>query len=149
MNIVDKAVALALKAHHGDVNKHDDSPYLLHLHAVSVLVREAGGDPAQIAIAWLHDSVEDGKISFQQIREALAGEAEVERVIAGVDGMTKRPGESNEDYYWRCKANADSCFVKLRGDIVHNFGRNHQIPDDNTRLRMAKKYSLGVDILSR
>lgn len=149
MNIIDKAQHLALKAHHGHVNQHDGSPYILHLHAVSVLVREAGGDAAQIAISWLHDSVEDGMLTYQEIREALVGESEAERVIAGIDGMTKRPGEPRTDYAWRCKANPDSCFCKLRGDIVHNFGRNHLIQDDETRLRMAKKYSEYVDILSR
>lgn len=33
-------------------------------------------------------------------------------------------------------------------DLNDNFRRNHMITDDGKRLRMAGKYSLGLDILS-
>lgn len=149
MNIVDKARQFALRAHFGVANKHDGEPYVLHLDRVFCLVRDAGGDEVQQAVAWLHDTVEDTDVTLQDIRVAFAGHIEAERIVAGVDGMSKRKGETNAEYYWRVKANDDSAFVKSRGDHVDNFGRNHYLDDPEKQLRMAKKYSEGVDILLR
>ena len=62
--------------------------------------------------------------------------------------MTKRKGETNEDYYWRVKQNPHATRVKIC-DLLDNFGRNHLVEDEEKRLRMAAKYSLGFDILCR
>jgi len=147
MNLVDRARQLAIAAHHGDTNQHDGEPYLLHLDRVFCLIRDEGGSTVEQAIAWLHDSYEDGKISLQTIRVALGDDIEADMVVAGVDAISKRKGETLEDYYHRCKANANARFVKLRGDMVDNFSRNHKITDEATKLRMASKYSLGMSIL--
>lgn len=158
MNIVDAARQIAINAHGGDRNKHDGEIYLLHLDRVYVNVREAGGTEIQQAIAWLHDVLEDTSMTIPrlgQIFVELVGNyglkstiGEDMDIIAAVDTLTKRKGESNEDYYHSVKLNPDARFVKLNGDIKDNFRRNHLIADEETRLRMAKKYSLGVDILS-
>lgn len=148
MNISDAAMLLAMEAHNGHTNKHDGEPYIKHLARVWVHVRDAGGSEVQQAIAWLHDSVEDNKIDYSDIGEAFYDfpREDINAVVRGVDAITKR-SESNEQYYRRLKLNEDARFVKLHGDIVDNFSRNHRIKDEATRLRMAAKYSLGVDIL--
>lgn len=148
MTIVDAAMQIAITAHGGDRNKHDGTIYLLHVARVWANVRDAGGDEVQQAIAWLHDAVEDTSLTYDDIREFLGTFPEADRVVQGVRGMTKIKGESNRDYYYRCKENEDSRFVKLRGDIVDNFRRNYLIIDPATRDRMTTKYSLGMDILS-
>jgi (p)ppGpp synthase/HD superfamily hydrolase len=158
MNIVDAARQIAISAHGGDRNKHDGEIYLLHLDRVYVNVRDAGGTEVQQAIAWLHDVLEDTSMTIQRLGEIFVelihshglrlSIGDDIRVISAVDVLTKMKGESNIDYYHRVKMNPDARFVKLNGDIVDNFRRNHLIADEETRLRMAKKYSLGVDILS-
>jgi (p)ppGpp synthase/HD superfamily hydrolase len=143
---------IAVETHGGDRNKHDGEMYTLHLARVWINVRDAGGDEVQQAIAWLHDSIEDTPLTFLDLRAKLVtsqGHAlDADRVVQGVRGMTKVIGETNEEYYHRCRENEDSRFVKLHGDLVDNFRRNHQITDPATKERMTHKYSLGMDILS-
>lgn len=159
-NVVEIAQGIALEAHAGDKNKHDGELYLLHVHRVAVLTREycdshkMGADRRvdSVAVAWLHDVVEDTSWTLNDIRtrfqQNLVGGNRVDRIVLAVDALTKRTGESNEEYYHRVKANWLARDVKLYADMVDNFRRNHLITDDATRARMAKKYSLGVDILS-
>lgn len=152
MTLVDTAMKIAIEAHGGDRNKHDGEMYTLHLLRVWINVREAGGDEVQQAIAWLHDAVEDTALTFADLSSALERDnldlETIRRIVRGVRGMTKIKDETNEEYYHRCRENADSRFVKRIGDIPDNFGRNHKIKDDATKLRMATKYSMGVSILT-
>lgn len=154
MNIEDKAMLIAIEAHGGDRNKHDGEMYLLHVARVVTNVKDAGGGYVERAVAWLHDVYEDTPMSLNDIRSCLIGNdydydlSAIDIVINAVDSLSKRSGESNEDYYERVKRNDVARFVKLRGDLVDNFRRNHKIKDEDTKARMAKKYSLGMDILS-
>lgn len=148
MNIVDRAEQIALIAHFGMKNKHDDEPYVLHLQRVYIAVRDAGNDEVRQAIAWLHDTVEDTELTFRDILDDFDGNEISARIASGVLSLTKRAGEPNERYYQRVKNNPDAIAVKIH-DIHDNFGRNHLIEDQETKLRMAKKYSLGLDILTR
>lgn len=143
MNIIDLAQKVALEAHHGVSNKHDGEPYVLHLQRVSIAVRDAGGSPEEQALAWLHDVVEDTDVTLLDIVNIFGSE-----MSQDVDAISKRPGETNEQYYVRCKGRPRAKRVKLC-DLHDNFGRNHLIEDDAKRLRMAKKYSFGIDILAR
>lgn len=145
MPLIDRAMHIALSAHGGDRNKHDGELYILHPHRVAQLVRNAGGDDVQIAVAWLHDVVED---TAWTLSDLMAAFPDAPRVVAGVDGMTKRKGESLEDYWARCKSNRDSHFCKYNGDGPDNFRRNHLIRDDATRARLASKASRMFDALS-
>lgn len=157
MGIVDTAMRLSLEHHHGVVNKHDGEPYILHVHRVaSNFGEDTLDDQIAKAIAWLHDACEDENLEGVKLTnrevfetfEALVGASVAGRIAEGVDAMTKRKGESNTDYYWRVKRNADATRVKIC-DILDNFGRNHRIADEATRLRMGAKYSEGLDILCR
>lgn len=138
MDIINRAIALALASHGGDKNKHDGELYILHPHRVAILVEEAGGDEVQVAIAWLHDTVEDTAL---QLSDIYATFPDAPRIGQGVDAMTKRVGETRIDYWGRIKGNSDALFVKLRGDGIENFRRNHKIVDPAKRERLAAKYS--------
>ena len=154
MRVVDAAMLTALEAHGTQTNKHDGELYALHLARVWINASERGGTKVQQAIAWLHDSVEDTPLTLQSLQFLLIDRIDlphggvIDAIVAGVDGMTKRNGETLEEYYRRCKDNPDSRFVKLHCDIVDNFRRNYLIADDEKRLKMAYKYSMGVDILT-
>lgn len=150
MNLVDKAQQLALTAHFGHKNAHDSEPYVLHLQRVYIAVRDAGLDEIHQAVAWLHDSLEDTDLTPDDIIKELGYGQEAAAVCSGVMSMTKARGgkETNERYYMRVKNNPVAAAVKIH-DLHDNFGRNHLIEDDETRLRMAKKYSLGIDMLTR
>lgn len=141
MTLLDTAIAIALRYHHGQVNKHDGEPYILHPHRVATRVRDAGLPEDYQAVAWLHDVLEDTELTFSELLTMVPSE-----IALAVLMLTKTKGMSNEDYYKMLAGQRLAGTVKLF-DIDENFGRNHLIEDDATRLRMAKKYSLGIDML--
>lgn len=152
-SIADTATAIALRAHHGHVNKHDGEPYILHVHRVaSNFGSDTIEDELRQAVAWLHDAVEDTDYTLDDIWRDFSkfGASIAGRIHDGVRAITKHAGghETNEEYYERVARNDIARDVKIR-DILDNFGRNHMIEDDATRDRMAAKYSLGLDRLCR
>lgn len=149
MHFVDIAIQLALKSHHGVTNKHDGEPYILHVHRVA---SNFDTRSFECAVAWLHDSVEDTDLTLRDINKALhshqIGQEDCNTILDAVDAMTKRRGESNSEYYQRVRRNEIARNVKI-ADIHDNFGRNYLIEDEATRLRMAKRYSQGIEALCR
>lgn len=145
---------IALEQHAGTINKHDGELYLLHVARVATGARTLssafGADPdIAEAVGWLHDTVEDTDITLSLLQERISGvtsQTVVEEIIQAVRLLTKVQGQTLEDYYTQIAANGLASCIKT-ADISDNFGRNHLIKDDATRLRMGKKYSLGMDIL--
>lgn len=151
MTIRNTAIRLALEAHQGDRNKHDGELYLLHVARVAALVEARGGDDVDIAVAWLHDTVEDTILNYDDITQAFLPYLDPDRhpvleIVEAVRAITKVAGESNNDYYHRVKLNPVARRVKLC-DMHDNFSRNHLVVDPETAARLAKKYSLGMMIL--
>jgi (p)ppGpp synthase/HD superfamily hydrolase len=59
-DLVSLAEAFARKAHAGQTRKGAAAePYTQHLEEVAGFVARHGGDPVAVAVAWLHDTVED------------------------------------------------------------------------------------------
>ncbi|MEA3372783.1 MAG: HD domain-containing protein [Campylobacterota bacterium] len=92
--IIKRASEYAISAHKriDQRRKYTGQPYHVHLKAVSKTVSEAGGDAAQVAAAWLHDTVEDTPATFEDI------EMEFGKDIATlVEELTdvSRPGDGN------------------------------------------------------
>ncbi|MET9010397.1 HD domain-containing protein [Streptomyces olivaceoviridis] len=128
--------AVARAAHEGQTDKAG-LPYAEHLAAVAQGVRARGGDPEQIAAAWLHDSVEDDALS----RQWLAVADLTPRTKAIVDALTKRPGEELEAYARRILATPGALLVK-EADLAHNADpRRLAALDEPTRTRLAEKYA--------
>ncbi|MFF8727355.1 HD domain-containing protein [Streptomyces sp. NPDC015171] len=128
--------ALARAAHEGQTDKAG-RPYAEHLAAVAEGVRARGGDPEQIAAAWLHDSVEDAALSEEWLAEA----ALTARTKAIVRALTKRPGEGPEAYARRVLAAPGALLVK-ESDLAHNADpRRLAVLDGPTRKRLTEKYA--------
>lgn len=62
-----RALQFAALAHEGQKRKYTGEPYINHPIAVAELVRGAGGTPAMIAAAYLHDVVEDCGVSQSDV----------------------------------------------------------------------------------
>lgn len=88
-------------------------PYILH--CLKVMYYLKSDDEELQCIALGHDLVEDTDVTYAQLREMGFSE----RVIEGIRGMTKVPGETNDEYMARIKANPDCIRVKLC-DLRHN-----------------------------
>ena len=69
MELVNEAVAFAVKAHDGMRRKKSGLPYILHPLEAAVIVGTMTDDQNVIAAAVLHDVVEDAGVSIEEIAE--------------------------------------------------------------------------------
>lgn len=105
-------LSIAAKAHEGQFDKAG-KPYMLHVLEVMRLV--ASEDEELNCIAVGHDLFEDTKVTAQQ----LLSYGFTQRVVSGIQAMTKTPGISYAQYKEQVKANPDSVIVK-KADLRHN-----------------------------
>ncbi|RYG78838.1 bifunctional (p)ppGpp synthetase/guanosine-3',5'-bis(diphosphate) 3'-pyrophosphohydrolase [Yimella sp. RIT 621] len=83
VTLLERAYAVAEHAHRGQTRKSGD-PYITHPLAVTTILAELGMQPAVLAAALLHDTVEDTDYSLTQLREDFG-----EEIALLVDGVTK------------------------------------------------------------
>ena len=84
-DLVQRAQIFSTKAHGeiGQVRKYTDEPYIVHPASVAARVMTVSNDEHLIAAAWLHDTVEDTKVTMKDIR------AEFGETVAGlVESLT-------------------------------------------------------------
>lgn len=133
--MLNKAIQIATRAHNGQVDQAGQ-PYILHPLRV-MLNRET--ELEQIC-AVLHDVIEDSDITLEYLRQEGFSQA----VITAVDCLTKRAGESYDDYIGRILTNETACRVKL-ADLLDNMNLTriaNPSEEDKAKLR---KYELAAD----
>jgi (p)ppGpp synthase/HD superfamily hydrolase len=135
-HIISEAIAFATKMHHGQFDKAE-KPYILHVLKVMHYVKS--NDEELLAIALLHDVVED---CFEGRHEegyaALKEIGMTKRVIDAVRLLTKVPDQTNEEYLARIETNIDAIRVKL-ADLRHNMDpRRMKGITEKDRSRMDK-----------
>ena len=138
MSTLERAIAIAADAHAGQVDKAG-APYILH--PLRVMLRVPTGD-AQI-VAVLHDVVEDSDVTPEQLRAAGFSET----VLAALESVTKRPGESYDDFVARAGQNPLGKVVKL-ADLAENSDLSriaHPTAADHARL---EKYRRAIESLA-
>jgi len=146
---IEEAIALALRVHAGQADKRG-KPYVLHVLAVALAFSEAE-ETLQIVGA-LHDAVEDSDLTLDDL--ATAGYPE--EVVAGVDAVTRRAGESYNAYLDRAASNPLGLKVKV-ADAEHNLRRCRLAAGDvmlpaakrEEFRRMAEKYNKAIDRVLR
>ena len=119
MNTLALAIQFASDRHAQQVDK-GGKPYILH--PLRVMMRLRTNDEELMAIAVLHDVVEDCGVTFYELR-ALGFS---ERIVRAVNLLTRRPGESYEYFIEQLAGNKDALRVK-REDLRDN--------SDITRMR--------------
>jgi (p)ppGpp synthase/HD superfamily hydrolase len=110
MATLEDAIALATEAHRGQQDKAGQ-PYILH--PLRVMFRVETAEERMVAV--LHDVVEDTPITLEELRARGFSE----RVVAAVDGLTRRVGESYEAFVARSAADPLARRVKL-ADLEDN-----------------------------
>jgi len=136
MNL-EQAIALAAKAHEGQVDKAG-SPYILH--PLRMMLRLE--DLEERIVAVLHDVVEDCGVTFERLRE----EGFSETVIAAVDAVTRREPETYEEFVARAAGNQIGRRVKL-ADLEDNSDLS-RIADPGPRdLERLEKYRRAIATL--
>jgi (p)ppGpp synthase/HD superfamily hydrolase len=126
MSTLERAIAIAVEAHAGQKDK-SGAAYILHPLRVMARVNS----DAEKTVAILHDVVEDTPWTFDRLRQ----EGFSEEVIQAIDCVTKREGESYDDFVKRSAPNSIARRVKI-ADLEDNMDirRNEAVsPKDAER----------------
>jgi (p)ppGpp synthase/HD superfamily hydrolase len=132
----EQALKLATKAHEGQTRWDPNVPYITHPLAIA----EHFDCPVHKTVAILHDVVEDTDVTLEDIRLEFG-----EEIAASIDAITKRDGETYDQYLIRVMVNPVASNVKIK-DIEHNVSTLPTKKDAKTRLR-RERYALARFIL--
>jgi (p)ppGpp synthase/HD superfamily hydrolase len=115
-------------------------PYVLHCLKVMYYVKSDDEEIQCIALG--HDLVEDCDVTYQSLQDA----GFTPRIIEGIRAMTKVPGETDEEYLAKIKANPDAIRVKL-ADLRHNSDiRRLKGVSEKDIKRIAKYHSMYLEL---
>jgi (p)ppGpp synthase/HD superfamily hydrolase len=134
-----KMLLMATNAHAGQFDR-GGAPYILH--PLKVMHYLKSDDEELQCIALGHDIIEDTATTYKDLRDAEF----TERIIVAIDALTKRLGETYEEYKVRVFANRDAMKVKLC-DLRHNTDiRRLKGVRDKDLERMAKYQRFYLEI---
>ena len=126
---LEHAVAIATQAHAGQVDKAGE-PYIEHPLRV---MRAMATEPERI-VAVLHDVVEDTPVTLEQLR----ADGFSDDVLAAVEALTKRPGESRMQSAARAKLNPIALGVKLADNLDNQDLSRIAVPTAKDHARIAE-----------
>ena len=138
MSTLERAIAIAAEAHAGVADK-GGAPYILHPFRVLFRVTT----PEQRIVAVLHDVVEDSDWTI----EALRAEGFSEAILAALESVTRRGGESYEDFVARAAADPIGRVVK-RADLEDNSDLSRISSPTEKDLTRVEKYRRALAQLS-
>ena len=122
---IDRALAIASRAHGGEFRRGSDVPYVMHpVHVAMILVRYGLSEDVVIA-GLLHDVLEDSDLYSEEDLRGEFGDEVVGLVLAVTenkgDGETKRPWRvrKNEAIARLRKGTPDEAALKA-ADAIHN-----------------------------
>lgn len=134
--LVEKAYTFAQTAHKTDI-RYSGEPYFVHPAAAAKILAELGMDSATIAAGLLHDTIEDGKATEEEVKNLFGAE-----VLFLVDGVTKlgqhkyrgaeRHAESLRRLLVATSADVRVLIIKL-ADRYHNMLTISHVPEHKQR----------------
>ena len=131
MSLSTRAELFAKSIHANQVDKAG-KPYIEHLQAVVNNLVEPSEE--MVAVAWLHDSVEDTEQSIDDLTCYFGQE-----VAEAVRAITKLDGEHYDKYLARVKNNLIEMQVKI-ADLKHNMDLTMLPVITNKDLARKEKY---------
>ena len=131
--MMEKALSIALKAHHGQEDKAG-CPYINHPLTVATF---CAGDPVAMTVALLHDVVEDTDYIFEELEKEFPAE-----IIDALRLVTHAEGEPYMDYIRRIKESGNAIALKVKiADMRHNMDTSRiDNPDARAIWRLEEKY---------
>lgn len=114
--IVNEARLAAIRAHGNQ--GYDIFPYEKHLQDVVDILAVAGYGAIYQAAGWLHDSMEDGRLSYNDIRKHFGFQI-AEMVYAVTDELGRNRKERKAKTYPKIRANTDAVAIKLADRIAN------------------------------
>jgi (p)ppGpp synthase/HD superfamily hydrolase len=137
MSTIEKAISLAIEAHKGQFDKAGD-PYILHPLRVMFQMETR----EEMVVAVLHDVLEDTPITSNQLKEMGFSE----RVLEALDSVTKKAGETYEDFIRRAALHPVGKKIKL-ADLRDNMDITRLARITDKDFERLKKYHKAFNIL--
>lgn len=124
---VEDTIQIALDAHRGTTDRYGQ-PYIVH--PLRLMLSLPLNDTDGQIVALLHDVVEDTAVSLNDLRKR----GYPNHILEAVDALTRRDGESYDEFIQRIKPNPLARRVKL-ADLRDNMNivRLPEVTDDNTK----------------
>jgi len=147
--VVKRAHDVAVRAHMDQTDKAGHA-YIGHPSRVAAYLATSHGPqpaapPEVVAAGWLHDVVEDTTTTLEDLLK-MGIPADV---VAIVDAVTRRPGETLAEYAIRIATSPSAVMVK-RADLRDNAdGRRMAQLDQATRTRLTLQYRQFVQLLDQ
>lgn len=143
MTMLGTAIAIAAKAHE---NKSDKGGNAYILHPMRIMLRLRTTDEELMAMAILHDVIEDTDWTLEQLRHAGMSQ----RVVNALSCLTHPKTESYEAYIKRVSTNMDAIKIKLEdlrdnSDITRLKGLSQE--DIERMEKYHKAYTYLINIL--
>ena len=132
MDLLNKAIGIAVTAHDGQIDKAG-KPYILHPLRVMLSV----SIESERICAVLHDIIEDTEITI----EKLAQLGFSDEILTVLQLLTKQQGESYEEFISRLLLNPVACHVKL-ADLCDNMDLTRIAEPSQKDFDRVKKYEL-------
>jgi (p)ppGpp synthase/HD superfamily hydrolase len=138
--LLNKMLVLATNAHAGQYDK-GGNPYILHPLKVMHYLRSVDEELQCIALG--HDIIEDTDVTYSDLKQ----EGFTDRIIKGIQSLTKVPGETYDEYKERVKKNKDAVKVKM-ADLRHNTDiRRLKGVSDKDIARITKYHQFYLELL--
>jgi hypothetical protein len=138
MSTLERAIAIAAEAHAGQRDK-GGAPYILHPIRMMLTVSAT----AERIVAVLHDVCEDCPgWTFERLR----AEGFAEQIIEALQSVTKRDGESYEDFVLRAAGNPIGRAVKL-ADLRDNSDLSRIATPSERDFERIEKYRATIDVI--
>jgi len=132
-----KAMKIAFEVHKNQTDKNG-MPYIYH----PIHLAEQMKDEKTVCLALLHDTVEDGDITFEQ----LAKEGFSKDIIDALKLLTHDKSVPYLEYVKGIKTNAIATVVKL-ADLSHNSDLTRLDSVDEKALERVEKYKKAIELL--
>lgn len=139
---VAKAYNIAIIGHSG-VKRENGEPYINHPLRVARKLQDAGMDSSIVAVALLHDVVEDSDYTLDDLRRKGFSE----EIVDAVDSVTKRDGEPYEEAIKRALSNEIGRIVKLSDNLDNSSHEQTHTIAPEKRERVTLKYKVAREKL--
>ncbi|MDP6877311.1 MAG: GTP pyrophosphokinase [Candidatus Marinimicrobia bacterium] len=138
-NSLNKAIIIAAKIHKGKKGRNQE-PAILHPLRVMAMMK----DNRSKTVAVLHDVVESGKISIDELLEYGFDK----KVCNAIDLLSRKKNQKYLKYIERLEGNKIAKTVKL-ADLIDNYLKRKQYKKPSkVDLRKIKKYKKAYKILT-
>src|SRR5690606_21937667 len=120
MELIEKAIIFAAKAHANQVRKGTDIPYITHPYAVGMLLQKAKCSEEVIAAGILHDTLEDTNTTYEDLVDTF-GVRIANLVAAASENDKSLPWEARKQLTIEMLKNASIEEIQVAvADKLHN-----------------------------